>query len=463
MPSPTSSRRARPRRRPSRRSRPSGSSRTATRRRSSLPTAASAGFASRASTHRVSSRRCWTGRPATSASGPSASTCRRLAPTSRHQHARDDLADPGRVGRRARRTDARAAGRRGHRHAPYPAARRRGRRPHAGAHDRVHRGPRRDGVRLRAGVRLRPRARRMGDAGRRSPHRRRARRRADAATEHLVGDRAGGRSRPRPPYAARRRARVLRALVGGGSRLARGRRGRARADGRHHALLALLAGRRAAAGPPLARADPAFRADRQGLDLHADRRDPGRGHDVAARDAGRRAQLGLPRRLDARLDVHAAGAALAQPRLGGGGVHAVPRRPRARRRRLDADHVRDRRSPRPDRVRARRPLRLRGRAPRADRQRRLRPAPERRLRRGAGLHPAAYPPQPAHVAADVADHRQPGGVRDPRLARPRPGDLGGTRRAASLRLLEAHVLGRDGPRRQARRDPRRRGASAALA
>ena len=39
-----------------------------------------------------------------------------------------------------------------------------------------------------------------------------------------------------------------------------------------------------------------------------------------------------------------------EPRLGGRRVHAVRRRPRARRRRLAADHVRDRRPARPDRV-----------------------------------------------------------------------------------------------------------------
>ena len=42
---------------------------------------------------------------------------------------------------------------------------------------------------------------------------------------------------------------------------------------------------------------------------------------------------------------------------------------------------------------------------------------------------------------------------------PRPGDLGGTRRAAALRLLEAHVLGRARPSCEARRDPRRRRAA----
>ncbi len=45
------------------------------------------------------------------------------------------------------------------------------------------------------------------------------------------------------------------------------------------------------------------------------------------------------------------------------------------------------------------------------------------------------------------------------LARARPGHLGGARRAAALRLLEAHVLGRARPRRAARRDPRRPGAA----
>ena len=75
--------------------------------------------------------------------------------------------------------------------------------------------------------------------------------------------------------------------------------------------------------------------------------------DRPARDAGRRAQLGLPVQLDPRLDVHAAGAALAEPRLGSRRVHAVHRRPRAERRRRVADHVRDRRPSRPDGVDAR--------------------------------------------------------------------------------------------------------------
>ena len=41
------------------------------------------------------------------------------------------------------------------------------------------------------------------------------------------------------------------------------------------------------------------------------------------------------------------------------------------------------------------------------------------------------------------------------LARARPGHLGGPRQAAALRVVEADVLGGDGPRRQAGRHPRR--------
>ena len=242
-----------------------------------------------------------------------------------------------------------------------------------------------------------------------------------------------------------------------------GCRRRVRAARGDHGATGGLAGPRAAPGPSLARPDPALGAGDQGPDLHADRSD-GRGADhVAARDAGRRAQLGLPLHVDARLDVHAAGAALAQPRLGGRRVHAVRRRPRAQRGRRAADHVRDRRPPRPDRVDARRPLGLRRRAAGADRQRRLRPAPERRLRRGAGLDPAAHAPQPAAAPAAVADRAGAGRVRDARLARARPGHLGGARRAAALRVLEADVLGRARPRGQAGRDPRRPGTGDAVA
>ena len=155
----------------------------------------------------------------------------------------------------------------------------------------------------------------------------------------------------RARHAAHRgRRALLRAVVGRGPGLAGRPRRRQRAPGADHPLLAHVALPRPASRPRVDDADPALGAGDQGPDLHADRRDGGRADHVAARDAGRRAQLGLPLHVDARLDLHAAGAALPQPRLGGRRVHAVRRRPRAQRGRRAADHVRDRRAPRSHRV-----------------------------------------------------------------------------------------------------------------
>ena len=204
----------------------------------------------------------------------------------------------------------------------------------------------------------------------------------------------------------------------------------------------------------LARPDPALRARDQGAHLHAHRSDGGGPDDFPAGDPGRRAQLGLPVHLDPRHHLHPPGPPLAQPRLGSRRVHAVRRRRGADRGRFAADHVRDRRPARPDRVDAGRPLGLRRRTTGTDRQRGLRPAPERRFRRGAGLDLAAHPPQRAPSPAPLADRRNAGRVCDRRLARARPGHLGGARQAAALRLVQADVLGRARPRLAARRDPR---------
>ena len=221
-------------------------------------------------------------------------------------------------------------------------------------------------------------------------------------------------------------------------------------------LLAALAGQLAGC-PTTGGARPAaLRADDQGTDLHADRGHRGRADHVAAGDTGWRAQLGLPVHLDAGLDVHAAGAALPAARLGGRRVHAVRRGRRADRGRVAADHVRHRRSARPDRDR-----------------------PGTSYSGYEGAHPvrvgnAAFDQKQNDVFGAVLDsillhtrHSQ----RLPRrlwpivmsqaegatqgLARPRPGHLGGARRAAALRVVEADVLGGARPRRQARRDPRR--------
>ena len=177
----------------------------------------------------------------------------------------------------------------------------------------------------------------------------------------------------------------------------------------------------------------------------------------------RRAQLGLPLLLDARRVVHAVGAARAGPQLGGRRLRPVPRRHGAQRGRLAADHVRDQGREGPRRVDARAPQGLRGRAPGADRQRRLQPAPERRLRRGARLRLPALQEARPHPRAAVAGADRPGALRGGGVEGARPGDLGGARRAAPLRLLEADVLGGDGPRRAAGRTARRRRAGRTVA
>ena len=102
-----------------------------------------------------------------------------------------------------------------------------------------------------------------------------------------------------------------------------------------------------------------------------------------------------------------------------------------------------------------RTLGIRGSASRAHRQRRLRPASERRLRRGARLHPASYAAESAIATAPLATHPRPGRMRHGSVAQSRSRHLGGTRRTAALRLVEAHVLGGARPRLQAGRDPGR--------
>ena len=106
------------------------------------------------------------------------------------------------------------------------------------------------------------------------------------------------------------------------------------------------------------------------------------------------------------------------------------------------------------------PQGLRRLAAGAQGQRRLQPAPERRLRRGARLRlPAHQAPRP-HPRPALAGALRPGRRRLARLAQARPGDLGGARRAAALRLLEADVLGRARSRRAPGRDARRARARA---
>ncbi len=342
----------------------------------------------------------------------------------------DDLEDAERLDPRPHGVDDGARRPRGRDHAAHAAAGRRRRRPHARAHGRVPRGvasrSSSSASRSSATAASRRRGRWSTAAAtrrtRRVPDRRFASRRTSRSgsrateCEHgMCSSRASGptaRSRGPsssrcPPTPTRRKQRIA----------------------HDDALLALLAGQGAHPRPPLARPDPALGPGGQGTDVHADRRDGGGAHDVAPGDPGRRAELGLPLHLDPRLDVHAAGAPLPEPRLGGRRVHAVRRGRRAERRRRAADHVRDRRPARPDGVDARPPLRVRRRTPRADRQRRLRPASERRLRRRARLDPPPHPPEqaPARAACGRSSRRR-------RNARPACGESptrASGRRAAS--------------------------------
>ena len=299
------------------------------------------------------------------------------------------------------------------------------------------------------------------DARRRQPaHGRRDRRRADdPAADRSRRSGIEVSSRARPAHASGRRAGVRRAVVGRGPRRRRptveDAQPAARRDG---PVLAPLAGPGAPdPRPPLARGDPALGADDQGPDLHADRGDRGGADHLAAGDARRRAQLGLPLHLDARHHVHPAGAAPAWTWTGrptsscsssptssptsDGGLQIM----------YGIDGRRDLTE-----IAPRGPVRLRGRPAGADRQRRLRPAPERRLRRGARLDPASTPVRsqrlPRRLWPIVQAQAE---CATQSVAGARPGHLGGPRQAAALRVLEADVLGGDGPRRQAGRDPRR--------
>ena len=271
------------------------SSPTATPARWWRPTARSTGCACRASIRRASSAPCSTARPAASGSGRSASPCPTGGPTSPDQHPRHDLEYADRAG--------------------WSCATRSTMGPRSGE-DRVtpHTRPPADDdadhllVRtvqcIEGEVEIELICEPVFDYGRAAfdwtmldDHHHLAdaaapaTRCACAADMHLGVE--GGRVRGAPRADAGERA-VLRPVLGRGPRRA-ARRGRGRRAHRGDvALLARLAGSRADPRPPLARRHPALRAGDQGPDLHADRRDGGSADDVAARDAGRRAQLGLP-------------------------------------------------------------------------------------------------------------------------------------------------------------------------
>ena len=138
-----------------------------------------------------------------------------------------------------------------------------------------------------AALRLRPGSGNVDPSRRRQAGGRRIGRRGDrpAAQQPSAGHR-GQRGEGQTRVAAGRDG-VLCAVLGG--RVGRpGRcRGRGSAAGCHHRVLATLAGPRTDPGPPAASLCRALRADHQGTDVHAHRRDCRCPDDVAARDPGR--------------------------------------------------------------------------------------------------------------------------------------------------------------------------------
>ena len=133
----------------------------------------------------------------------------------------------------------------------------------------------------------------------------------------------------------------------------------------------------------------------------SDRRHHRGAHDLAARAAGRRAQLGLPLLLDPGCDAYALRAAqLRLPRRGAGVARVAGARGRRAPGRAPGD-LRHRGRAAPDRARAAVAAGLRGQPARAHRQRRVRAAADRRLGRAHGR--GACRPQ-------VRDRGQPRGL-----------------------------------------------------
>ena len=250
---------------------------------------------------------------------------------------------------------------------------------------------------------LRPRSRQLGVHGLGLRHRGRARRggRPGAAPDDRPATRLRARAGPRAHDAARGRHRVRRADVDR-ARGAEELRRRLPADELHGRLLARLALARRVPRPPVADLPAAQRADAEGPDLRADGRDVRGADDLAAGDAGRRAQLGLPLQLDPRLGLHALGPSLARLRPGGRRLLLLHRGRRLRRPRPPGA-LRDRRRARDRGARAPAPRGLRDLAAGARRERGLQPEPARRLGHAAGLrlHPH---PEPRSAPRELVAH-----------------------------------------------------------
>ena len=340
---------------------------------------------------------------------------------------------------------------------PPHAQRLRGR-AHPAAHHPVRLGRGADGDGLRAGARLRPRARRAGSTPATSYHQGRAtRRRARDVTLTLTTDMLlgfeGGQASART-LLKEGDVRFV-ALSWGGAEPPHDVRRRLRAAGVDRPPLAALAGPRTVPRPPLAQLPPAQRADPQGPDLLPDRR--GRPRPAAPRCRRRRAAT-------ATTTTATPGSATRRSRCGGCTPSASTGRPSTSSRSSPTCRAATRtsrsctasaasgssRSTSSTTSRATpnsRPVRI-GNAAYSQRQHDVWGA----LLDSVYLH---------SKAADHLDNRiwpildKQVGRGAQALARAGRRHLGGARRAEALHVVEDHVLGRGRPRREAGPDDRR--------
>ena len=217
---------------------------------------------------------------------------------------------------------------------------------------------------------------------------------------------------------------------------------------------------------PVARGGADVADGAEGADVRSDRRHGRGADDVAARVAGRRAQLGLPLLLAARRHHDALRADADRLHRGGGGLARVAAARGGRRSGAPADHVRRLGRAAPDRVRSRLAARLRGLEPGAHRQPGARATAAGRLRRAGGCAVSGAPLRHRRRSLGLGLRVRAAGVAGVALVRARRGDLGGARAAPALHAFQGDVVGgvrsRDQvgrvflPRGAARRGRRRR-------
>ncbi len=194
----------------------------------------------------------------------------------------------------------------------------------------------------------------------------------------------------------------------------------------------------------------AQRADAEGPDLRADRRDGRRGDDVAARDARRRAQLGLPLLAGSATRRSCSGASTRSASTGRPTTSSTssPTSPTATTTcRSCTGSAASASSTEHD---ARPPRRLRGRPAGA----RSATAPTTSSSTTSGARCSTRSTCTRSRATSCPRRvwpmlMPPGRGGDRALARARPRHLGGARRAEALHVVEGHVLGRLRPRRAA--------------